>query len=168
MNIEIRIPNETDIDDLVEAFSRCGDKTRSLYHPYPFSRDTAIIICKQSNNRTNLIIKLRDKIAGFGFVTFPAPGSLESLFGFCILDEYQHKHLGSMFINYILCYSKLHEIQKLRTSGGTYVDSYMKDVLLRNGFGITGSFIHNNKCVLIFEKRIGDKYACTCTRATTR
>lgn len=151
MNLSISVPNKNDIDALYKAFLNCGQYTRSMYFPHGYTIDNARKICSNPSNSEikYYIIKISNEIVSFGFININRKS-----FGFAVIDKYQNKGIGNRFTDFILSYAKMNGFKSIKTDGGTYVESHMKDILIKKGFKITNKFILKNKPAIMIEKVI--------------
>jgi|CXWL01.1.fsa_nt_gi GNAT superfamily N-acetyltransferase len=160
MNVKITASNIKDADDLFRAFLNCGKYTRSMYYPHRYTKEDAIQICSNtSKSGVHYIVRIggdvrinsktNNDIIGFGFINVK-----NKSFGFAIIDKYQHKGIGTIFMDYILRYAKEHGFKTIKTEGGTHVESHLKDILIKRGFKITKRFMLRNKPTLVMEKSL--------------
>ena len=170
MNIKVKITasNIKDVDDLFRAFLNCGKYTRSMYYPHRYTKEDAIQICSNpsksgmihyvirigNNIGDNVGDNVGNDIIGFGFINVKNKSLGFAGFGFAIIDKYQHKGIGTIFMDYILHYAKEHGFKTIKTEGGTHVESHLKDILIKRGFKITKRFMLRNKPTLVMEKSL--------------
>lgn len=146
----IKTPGEMEREALSKAFEKCGDHTRSMYFPHGYTCKDARLICYNEGTDVEYLVVLINKdVAAFGFIR----NSKES-FGMAVVDEYQRKGIGSIFVGFMIYYAKLNGFKKLATEGGTFMESHLKDILLKRGFTKVGEFLTRGKNTLMMEVQL--------------
>jgi len=138
------------LESLSKAFGKCGEYTRNMYFPHGYAQEDARLICNNKDpDFVHFVILINYEVVAFGFIK----KSKES-FGMAVVDEYQRKGIGSIFVDFMLYYARLNGFKKLATEGGTFNESHLKDILFKRGFNNTGEFLTRGKPTLMMEAKL--------------
>jgi GNAT superfamily N-acetyltransferase len=121
-----------------------------MYYPHGYSREQAMEICDNKGTDVEyLVVIANEEVVAFGFIR-----TSKETFGMAVVDEFQRKGIGSIFVDFLLYYARSKGFKKLATESGTFKEGHLKDILSKKGFNITNEFLTYGRPTLMMEQNL--------------
>ena len=113
-SVNLRSPGPGDEDSVEDYFQSLGETSRAFFHPHPFDREHAEMICRDTDPAAfRMVAECGDRIVGCAWFS-PSDKSPHPMVGIGVSDDFQGKRLGGAMLDALIAEAKTRRHAGLR------------------------------------------------------